>query len=66
MPLKIYSIGTPIEEEWKKSEDPLLRRLVEKKDSLPYSSGFEILREVAKGNTMFVDWISSIVHVELK
>ena len=62
----MYSIGTPLEEVWKKSTDPDIVRFLKKRELLPYSDQFEVFEDVANGRTLFVDWISSKVHTETK
>ena len=52
----MYGIGAAIEDEWARSEDPDIRMFMAKRQVLPFDQTYPLLDEVARGETVFVDW----------
>ena len=62
----MYGIGAGIENEWAISNDPDIKQFYENREIIPFSQGFEEFDEVGNGSAVFVDWLASLVHVELR
>ena len=58
-PIKMYGIGAAIEDEWARSGDPDIRMFMAKRQVLAFDHTFQELDEVARGETVLVDWLST-------
>ena len=55
----MYGIGAAIEDEWARPEDPDIRMFMAKRQVLPFDQTYPLLDEVARGETVLVDWLST-------